>query len=155
VRKISLREAAKMFDVSRPTLQKALKEGKISGQLVGGDGSENGRGQWQVDVSELARVYRPRSPDPVKVSQGGKSGLSISDNPLPVNAEAELAAIRAEFEAKLEAERERRQAAEVRAAVAEAVADERLRSLEHMQRMLPPPDAPRAEPERRRWWFLK
>lgn len=50
---LSLREAVKHFDVSRPTLQKALKSGKISGV-------QDGQGHWTIDPAELTRVYRPR-----------------------------------------------------------------------------------------------
>lgn len=50
---LSLREAVKHFDVSRPTLQKALKSGKISGV-------QDGQGHWTIDPAELTRIYRPR-----------------------------------------------------------------------------------------------
>ena len=52
---ISLRDAERRFDVTRPTLSKALKNGKISGR-------RNARGHWEVEVSELARVYEARVP---------------------------------------------------------------------------------------------
>jgi len=51
--KITLRKAVELFDVSRPTLTKALKSGKISGE-------KDGKGVWSVDPSELSRVYKPR-----------------------------------------------------------------------------------------------
>ena len=50
VDKLSIREAVKHFDVSRPTLQKALKSGKISGV-------QDGQGTWTIDPSEMARIY--------------------------------------------------------------------------------------------------
>lgn len=50
---ITLRKAVEEFDVSRPTLTKALKSGKISGE-------KDGKGVWRVDPSELSRVYNPR-----------------------------------------------------------------------------------------------
>ncbi|AUR02015.1 hypothetical protein [Phaeobacter inhibens] len=50
---ITLRKAVEEFDVSRPTLTKALKSGKISGE-------KDGKGAWRVDPSELSRVYNPR-----------------------------------------------------------------------------------------------
>lgn len=137
--KLSLREAVKAFDVSRPTLQKALKEGTISGE-------RDGQGPWQVDPSELARVYRPRPPETVKDGQGGKTDLTMQNRALPGNDAAELAALRAE----LEAERIRRQAAEAMVEERTRLAEERARHIEDLRRMLPPPDAPR-----RRWWFLK
>lgn len=51
--RLSINEAAKRFDVSRPTLLKHLKSGQISGEKVDGKG-------WQIDPAELARVYQAR-----------------------------------------------------------------------------------------------
>jgi len=55
--KISIREAVKEFQVSRPTLTKSLNNGKISGK-------KNESGTWMIDTSELSRVYKPRTPIP-------------------------------------------------------------------------------------------
>ena len=52
--KISIKEAVKRYDVSRPTVFKHLKTGKISGEKDPVKG-------WQIDPSELARVYDPRT----------------------------------------------------------------------------------------------
>lgn len=52
--RISLRQAVEGFDVSRPTLTKALKSGKISGE-------KDTSGAWFIDPSELVRIYKPRS----------------------------------------------------------------------------------------------
>lgn len=57
--KLTLREAEKAFEVSRPTLMKALKKGEISGD-------RDARGVWYIDPSELVRVYKARSIPPVK-----------------------------------------------------------------------------------------
>jgi peptidoglycan hydrolase CwlO-like protein len=51
--KMTLRQAVEQFDVSRPTLTKSLKSGKISGE-------KDAKGVWSVDPSELSRVYKPR-----------------------------------------------------------------------------------------------
>ena len=67
--KLSVREAAKRFDVSRPTLVKHLKSGKLSGEPVDGGG-------WLIDPSEMVRAGYParagvvNEPDsvPVKVT---------------------------------------------------------------------------------------
>jgi len=99
-RKLGLREAAEMFDVSRPTLTKALKAGKLSGE-------RDGAGAWRVDPSELARVYRPRKGP-------------ISTTRLEPGASTELAELRA----ALDVERARREAAETLAEErAERIAD--------------------------------
>lgn len=56
---ISIREAVKQFQVSRPTLTKALNSGKVSGE-------KNGKGTWMVETSELNRVYEVRASLPDK-----------------------------------------------------------------------------------------
>lgn len=125
--KLSLREAAKYFDVSRPTLQKALKSGKISGV-------QDGQGHWTIDPAELARVYQSRNPEPVKVGNDGPAKLSIQNTPLA---------------GEVEVLRERLSEVEKRAAVAEALAEERGRHIDDLRRMLP---APAPAQSRRKWW---
>lgn len=126
---LSLREAVKHFDVSRPTLSKALKIGKISGV-------QDGKGEWTIDPAELARVYQPRSGDVAKVDNGSGGNFTSMNTPLPGSFEADVAALRDELSAALQ-----------RAAVAEALADERAKRIEDLRRMLPAPDA-----KPRRWW---
>lgn len=117
VAKISLREAVKHFDVSRPTLQKALKSGKISGV-------QDGQGHWTIDPSELARVYRARSTLLPSQSERDRSTFTRQNTDLTVDIEA--------LRAKL-AE------AEQRAAVAEALAEERSKHIEDLRKLLPAP----------------
>ena len=50
---LTLGEAAKMTGKSKPTISKAVKDGKISGQKVDG--------VFQIEVSELLRVYPAKS----------------------------------------------------------------------------------------------
>lgn len=126
VDKLSIREAVKHFDVSRPTLQKALKSGKVSGV-------QDGQGTWTIDPSELARVYQPR-----RLLRDGKSidrvdKFSTENTALP---------------GEVEALKSRLAEAEQRAAVAEALADERGKHLDDLRRMLPSPRYQR----RRGWW---
>ncbi len=116
-----MREAVKHFEVSRPTLQKALSSGKVTGV-------RDGQGHWTIDPSELARVYRPRS-------GGGQLNhppllvkLTTANTPLTTPDPGELVALRARLD---EAER--------RAVVAEALAEERSRHIEDLRRMLPAP----------------
>ncbi len=52
--KLSVNEAVKHFQVSRPTLTKALKGGKVTGVKDGAKG-------WQIEPSELARIYIPKN----------------------------------------------------------------------------------------------
>ena len=124
---LSLREAAKYFNVSRPTLQKALKSGKISGV-------QDGKGVWTIDPAELARVYQPR-----------KLSLDNPANTLPDNFSTENTSLPGQVEAL----KEQLADAERRAAVAEALAEERAKHIVDLRRMLP---APEAAQSRRRWW---
>ena len=50
---LSMVQAAKIFNVSRPTLSKHREQGKITGQKIDG--------AWQFDKAELARVYITRA----------------------------------------------------------------------------------------------
>lgn len=137
--KLSVRAAAAQFDVSRPTLTKWLKSGKISGER---QSPEDGGG-WLIDSAELIRAgVKARSEgkaQPVNLPGNAEADLTGFDRGLPVNAESELKALQAE----LELERARRVAAE-------AIAEERGRHIDDLRRLLPPPDASPAE--RKRWW---
>jgi hypothetical protein len=59
VAKISIREAVKEFQISRPTLTKALNNGKVSGE-------KDNNGTWMMETSEISRVYKPRAALPDK-----------------------------------------------------------------------------------------
>jgi len=128
--KLSPREAVKAYQVSRATLAKALIEGKISAK-------KTAAGHWQIDPSELARVYQPRAPQ--KAVNGARpddvSRVSPAPKP-PLDHDLELRLARAE--AALDAE----------------IAKNALlqRNLDDLRRMLPPPDAPPGPDRRRRWW---
>lgn len=123
--KLSLREAVKRFDVSRPTLLKALNEGKVSG-------GKDGKGQWEIDPAELIRVYSPRGSEPDKIEKPLAGNFPTVSSPLPGDV------------SKL---RERLAEAEKRAEIAEALAQERAKHIEDLRRMLPPPRM-----TRKRWW---
>lgn len=110
---LTLREAVKRFDVSRPTLIKALRNGKVSAV-------KDAAGNWQIDPAELVRVYRPRGGPEDKTLPPDSAGLSTVDPRI------------ATLERELEAERMRR-------AAAETLAEERGRHLEDLRRLLPPP----------------
>ena len=134
---LSIREAVKRYQVSRPTLTKALKSGKISG-------TQNDQGKWSIDPSELARVYHPRTDAP-----------DVPDRVLIGHTEADLAILSTPDLVKLEALRAQLAEVELRAVKAEARADaaellakERAERIEDLHRMLPPPEVPR----KRRWW---
>jgi len=160
---LSIREAVKHFDVSRPTLANDLKKGKISGV-------KNGQGAWSIDHSELARVYKPRAttpPEPVdnldNSSQLNEGAISTLNSPLAGQVEA-LRESLAETEKRAAESEKRAIENEQRAAVAEALAEERKRILDETLKLIPPPaplttaPVPALDPEpsptfkRRRWW---
>lgn len=157
---ISISKAAKLFNVSRPTLQKALKDGVISGEKVKYGGSES----WQIDTAELARVYSIRHTDPEKIVTDGMESLqhlsvkNISDyTPLSAELSKGLESLTADLE-KARADLEKALADQVEAqkelAAAQAVAEERKRLLDDVMRLLPPP-APADQSKttkRRSWW---
>lgn len=127
VDKLSIREAVKHFDVSRPTLQKALKSGKVSGV-------QDEQGTWTIDPSEMARVYQPRQGDPGKLGHQEQENLTTKNTPLY---------------GQIEVLKEQLADAEKRAAIASALADERGRHIEDLRRMLPAPESRKSS---RRWW---
>lgn len=130
---LSIREAVKHFNVSRPTLTKALKSGKLSGL-------QDGQGQWHIDPSELARVYQKRKEDADKPVNSEQGNLTIVNTPLAT---------------EIEALKELLSQAEQRVAIAEALAEERKRILDETLKMIPPPPplAPQLDrSNRRRWW---
>lgn len=69
---VSIREAVKFYQVSRPTLSKSLKNGIISGK-------KDDKGQWQIDPTELARVYQPRKVEPEHSGQLLPGNLTASN----------------------------------------------------------------------------
>lgn len=134
---LSVREAVKHYQVSRPTLTKALKSGKLSGK-------QDGQGKWSIDPSEVARVYQPR-PFALETSTTHKPGQNRVDlATLNTFDQAEIESLKAQL-----LERELRAVkAETRADAAELLAKERAERIEDLRRMLPPPD----QPKKRRWW---
>lgn len=106
--KLSIREAVKHFNVSRPTLTKALNSGKISGV-------QNGKGEWSIDPSEVARLYRARTSLPV-ADAVNITKLNTSEN----NAlEARVKVLEAELSA------------------ARTLAEERAAHIDDLRRLLP------------------
>lgn len=126
--KISISEAAKIFDVSRPTITKHLKNGKISGEKVAD--------VWHLDRSELSRVYTKRI-----VKEGAKLHVD-----LPAAAGVDSRLLHSEIkrlEAELEVERKLSAMLELN------VAD--------LRRLLPnnvSVDAQNDKPVRKRFWLF-
>jgi len=129
VAKLSVREAARRFDVSRPTLVKHLKSGKLSGEPTGGGG-------WLIDPAEMVRAGYVARVEAVNDGQDVPGKLTTVATIAPVNDGGEIAALKAALAD-----------AEARAALAEALATERAARIEDLRRMLPPPNT-----KSRRWW---
>ena len=109
--KLTISKAAKVFDVSRPTLLKHLNNGKISGEKVTDKG-------WQIDTAELARVYAAR------LAPGQKQPPETL-SPVSIGLESDLKAEVEELKRSL--------------AVAEALAEDRGKRLDQAMRMLEAP----------------
>lgn len=124
--KLSPRDAVRVYQVSRATLMRALSEGKISAE-------KTTEGHWQIDASELARLYTMRAPQKALDRPRPKPiGQPETPHETPLEHAMELRLARAE--AALEAEREKTALLQ--------------RNLDDLRRMLPPPDAK----PRRSWW---
>lgn len=128
--KLSVREAAKRFNVSRPTLVKRLKGGQLSGETTEGGG-------WLIDPAEMVRAGYVARPSAGKVSGETDSTLTTIAPPSPVNSAVDDSALQirlARIEAELAAERDKTELLQ--------------RHIDDLRRMLPAPDAK----PRRRWW---
>lgn len=128
--KLSPREAVKVYQVSRATLMKALSEGTISA-------NKTDAGHWQIDPSELARMYQPRASQKASqkaVSRSKPDQIGRNEPDQKAAVDHDLGARLAKAEAELAAEREKVELLQ--------------RHLNDVRRMLPPPDTT----PRRRWW---
>jgi hypothetical protein len=106
---ISIREAVGKFQVSRPTLTKALNNGKISGE-------KDVKGTWMIDVSELSRVYKVRISLPDKEHPKFAMQNSINSTDEQHYLKGKLDAL----ESYVDDSKDQRNKAENRAEVAEA-----------------------------------
>ena len=112
--KVSMAKAAKMFEVSRPTLAKHREQGKISGEKSGDT--------WQFDIAELARVYPRRGAATETPAPSLHADLAEDDRGVAADLQAEIRVLQAKLEA------------------AERVAEERGRHLDDLRRALSKPD---------------
>jgi hypothetical protein len=103
-------------------------------------GEQDTSGAWHVDATELARVYKRRDVRADKLPGKNESDLSSMNRGLPAKLDdlAELQKQLAE--------------AEKRAAVAEALAEERAQRIEDLRRLLPASGEGPGKP--RRWWLF-
>jgi len=106
---ISIREAVREFQISRPTLTKALNNGKVSGE-------KNEKGTWMIDTSELSRVYKIRTDLPDKEHPKLTTVNSVDDANEHYYLKGKLEAL----ESYVDDLKEQRNKAENRAETAEA-----------------------------------
>ena len=124
--KISMAEAARVFAVSRPTLLKHLQQGKISGEKT----TVEKNTFWQIEESELARVYPRR--DEVAGNEAGNvtsDGMGAADN-----LQAEIRLLQAQLEA------------------AQAMIEEKDKRIDDLRKMLPAKKDFESNQRRKGWW---
>jgi excisionase family DNA binding protein len=105
---LSLREAAKEASVSKSTILRAVKAGRLSA-------ARTDDGGYSIDPAELFRVYPPES----RTNRPDRAGTGAAGHGAPAEAIAELRIQKAVLEAQLAALRdaldcERRRAEEIR-----------------------------------------
>ncbi len=75
--KVSATKAAKLVGKTTPTITTALKKGKLSGEKRNGVG-------WEIDTSELFRVWPPVNHTPESTLKGLQYETPINDSALQV-----------------------------------------------------------------------
>lgn len=101
--KISMLEASKRFNVSRPTILKHLQKGKLAGEKIIVDKNTF----WQIELSELQRVYDPRV-DGAAPAPDFAANLTKAHTPASPDLHNEIMRL----QAALDAEREMRRLVE-------------------------------------------
>ncbi|WP_157001793.1 hypothetical protein [Paracoccus sp. S4493] len=136
---LTVSKAAKVFQVSRPTLQRALKNGTISGEKS----VEGGVEVWQIDTAELARVYKIRRSEADSLPRQ-KIEIGSGRDTSKIGDHSDLSGdVVKQLQAKLQAVQD-----ELTAAL--AVSEERKRMIDEYVRSLPKPAA--EEQARRGFW---
>ena len=128
---LTLRQAADLCGTSRSTIHRALKSGKLSGNRL-----EDGA--WDIDPSELARVFPWDISEPVQRDNPGQGREGTNEREAVLVVKVEM------LEHQLE--RERDTIADLRKRLDRA--EDRVLAL--TSQTLPP--APELTPTRRRWW---
>lgn len=108
---LTISEAARRFQVSRPTLRNHLTKGKISGEKDTGN-------TWKIDAAELARVYQPRGEG---VGNAPAATIPQPSNDLQDALKAEIEGLKRDL------------------AVAEALAEDRKRLLDQSLKLIESP----------------
>ncbi len=128
-------EAASATGLNTTTITRAIKRGRISA-------TKSDTGAWQIDPAELHRVFPPLAGK--ALPQDRTQGIAIS-------AQEESKSTNNTLQGEFETMRERLAAAEQRAAVAEALAEERGKRLDQLVPLLPKA-TPVPVADTRSWW---
>lgn len=126
-------EAAAATGLNTTTITRAIKKGRISA-------TKSEAGAWEIDPAELHRVFPPLAGKPLQQDQMQRNA-SLGQ----WQSKSGNSALQGEIETLCE----RLAAAEQRAAVAEALAEERGKRLDQLVPLLPKP-APAADTPP--WW---
>lgn len=130
-------EAASATGLNTATITRAIKKGRISA-------TKSDTGAWQIDPAELHRVFPPLAGK--ALTQGEMQGDARAFKEKSKSTNNAL-------QGELEAMRERLAGAEQRAAVAEALAEERGKRLDQLVPLLPrTAPAPVPVADARPWW---
>lgn len=128
-------EAATATGLNTATITRAIKKGRISA-------TKSETGAWQIDPAELHRVFQPLASKPLPQDQMQEDASRDQGQGKSANNT---------LQGEIETMRERLAAAEQRAAVAEALAEERGKRLDQLVPLLPKPTAiPAADAQP--WW---
>jgi len=76
VSKLTLGEASKLTGISKPTISKAVKDGKVSGK-------KNKKGIFEIEKSELIRVYpevKAGADKPIKLTKSMATNADAVEN---------------------------------------------------------------------------
>ncbi len=128
-------EAATATGLNTATITRAIKKGRISA-------TKSDTGAWQIDPAELHRVFPPIASKTLPQDQMQGDAREGQEESKSANSALQW---------ELETTRERLAAAEQRAAVAEALAEERGKRLDQLVPLLPKA-APAPVADARPWW---
>ena len=134
---LSLGQAAKETGKSKSVISNALKSGRLSGV-------RNGKGEWEIDPSELFRVFSPQN-GPENGKKNDLERFSTPENALVELLKEQLQNAKEREQQALEREREGREREARLLALLESESAAR-RDLE--QKLLPPPPPPEPPPRR-------
>jgi excisionase family DNA binding protein len=137
---VTLGQAARLTGLGKTTITRAIKAGKLSA-------TRRGDGSYEIDPSELSRVYSVRPEPADTVTQSGHVAHQATpaatprETPETPDVTARVASLEAEVRGLKDLLAEVRQSR-----------DEWKDQASRLVLALPPPDQVKAEPPSRSWW---